>query len=83
MQAPKDVTFPLDEENMLKFHSAREGLMEVVHSESKGYDLKSEDTKKSLREKTTSNQVRPLQPLRVRAVPAGVRSASTCSLSHQ
>jgi len=30
--------------------------MEHVRSESKGYDLKNEDTKKSLREKTTSNQ---------------------------
>lgn len=57
MQTPKDVTFPLSEENHLKFHAAREGLMEFVHSESKGFDLKNEDTKKTLRQKTTDNQV--------------------------
>jgi len=68
--APKDVTFPLDEENLLKFHSAREGLMEHVHTESKGFDLKNEDTKKSLREKTTSNQ-EETRKLLVAAVKAG------------
>ena len=77
------MTFPLDEENLLKFHSAREGLMEHVHTESKGFDLKNEDTKKSLREKTTSNQVRRVQPcerLRFRAAQCQGRCASTCSL---
>ena len=52
------------------FHSAREGLMEHVHTESKGFDLKNEDTKKSLREKTTSNQ-EETRKLLVAAVKAG------------
>lgn len=57
MQTPKDVSFPLSEENRLKFHAAREELMEYAHSESKNFDLKNEDTKKTLRQKTTDNQV--------------------------
>ena len=68
--APKDVTFPLSEEDQLKFNSAREALMEYVHSESKGYDLKNEDTKKMLREKTTSNQ-EEIRKLFLEAVKSG------------
>lgn len=57
MQTPKDVSFPLSEEDRLKFHAAREGLMEYAHSASKHFDLKNEDTKKTLRQKTADNQV--------------------------
>merc|ERR1711939_645748 len=79
---PKDVTFPLSEENHLKFHAAREGLMEYVHSESKGFDLKNEDTKKTLRQKTTDNQEQTRQLLlagsrraRLSSRPASVSSS--------
>ena len=57
------MTFPLSADDDLKFHAAREGLMEYVTKSAETYDLNNEDTKKSLRDKTTSNQVSPRPPL--------------------
>jgi len=71
-KAPKTVTFPLSADDDLKFHAAREGLMEWVHKESKTYDIKNEDTKKTLREKTTANQDKTRELL-----VAAVKSGST------
>lgn len=72
-KAPKSVTFPLSEEDTLKFHAAREGLMEWVHTESKQYDLSNKDTKQSLRDKTTGNQ----EQTRKLLVDAVVKSGMT------
>lgn len=69
-QVPKDVTFPLSEEDNLKFHASREGLMDWVLAQSKQYDLLNHNTKKLLREKTTSNQDKTREFL-ITAVKAG------------
>jgi hypothetical protein len=66
----KDVTFPLSDEDELKFQSAREGLMEYAASKAKEHDLNDADTKKKLREATKSNQEKTRQLL-VAAVKAG------------
>jgi hypothetical protein len=55
---PKEISFPLSEEDSKKFYAARDGLMDWVRETSKEHDLQNEDTKKSLRQKTTDNQVR-------------------------
>jgi hypothetical protein len=66
----KDVTFPLSDEDNLKFHSAREGLMQHAASKAKEHDLNNAETKKKLREATRSNQEKTRQLL-VAAVKAG------------
>lgn len=69
-RTPKDVTFPLSEEDSLKFHSAREGLMQHATIKAKDYDLNNADTKKTLRETTRANQEKTRQLL-VASVKAG------------
>ena len=71
MQTPKDVLFPLSEIDNIKFHVARETLVEFVMSQNKQYDLKNEDTKKKLREQTTVNQEKMRQVL-IAAVKKGM-----------
>jgi hypothetical protein len=67
---PKNVTFPLSEEDNLKFHSAREGLMQHASSKAKDYDLNNADTKKKLRESTRANQEK-MRQLLLASVKAG------------
>jgi hypothetical protein len=55
---PKDVTFPLSDEESRKFYAARGGLMEWVQANSQQHDLTKQDTRDALRQKTTDNQVR-------------------------
>jgi hypothetical protein len=69
-RTPKDVSFPLSEFDNLKFHSAREGLMDHVMNKVKDYDLNNADTKKTLRETTLANQEKARQLL-IAAVKAG------------
>ncbi len=69
-RTPKDVSFPLSEEDNLKFHSAREGLMDHVVKKVKDYDLQNADTKKQLRETTQANQEKG-RKLLVAAIKAG------------
>jgi hypothetical protein len=57
-KVPKEVTFPLSDEESRKFYAARGGLMEWVQANSQQHDLTKQDTRDALRQKTTDNQVR-------------------------
>jgi len=70
---PKEVTFPLSDEDFHKLYAAagtHGGLMKWVKENSKAHDLKSPDTRNSLRQKTTDNQ-EEVRKLLVKAVLAG------------
>ena len=54
-RTPKEVSFPLSEEDEAKFHASREGLMEWAVTAAGKHDLRSKKVKSQLRDKTTSN----------------------------
>ena len=67
---PKDVTFPLTEQDDIEFHASREALTEWLKTQVKKYDLKDESTKKALRDKVGIYQ-KKTQSFLVEAVAAG------------
>ena len=68
---PVKVSFPLSDEDRLKFSAARDGLMQSVRKQSTSMDTKKEDTKAELRTKTTDNQEKTLAIL-LKAVKGGM-----------
>merc|ERR1719352_2154024 len=67
---PKEIAFPLSEEDAAKFHASREGLMESVRVDARNYDLSDDKVRKELRDKTTANQ-EAVRKLLVEAVNKG------------
>ncbi|EKX55230.1 hypothetical protein GUITHDRAFT_149734 [Guillardia theta CCMP2712] len=68
---PKKVTFPLSDEDDLKFHAARDALMEHVRGEADQYDLNDHAVKAKLRGKTLTNQDQVQQHM-IKAVQDGM-----------
>jgi len=68
---PVKVSFPLSDEDRVKFSAARDGLMKSVKKQSSSMDTKTEDTKAELRKKTTDNQEKTLAIL-LKAVKGGM-----------
>jgi hypothetical protein len=68
---PVKVSFPLSDEDRVKFSAARDGLMKSVKKQSSSMDTKKEDTKAELRRKTTDNQEKTLAIL-LKAVKGGM-----------
>ena len=69
-RTPKEIAFPLSEEDAAKFHASREGLMESVRVDARNYDLSDDKVRKELRDKTTANQ-EAVRKLLVEAVNKG------------
>ena len=69
-KAPKDVSFPLTEQDDIEFHASREALIDWLRTQVKKYDLKDESTKKALRDKVGIYQ-KKTQALLVAAVAQG------------
>jgi hypothetical protein len=67
---PKNVTFPLSEEDNVKFHTAREGLMQHATCKAKDFDLNNAEAKKKLRKATRANHEK-MRQLLVASVKAG------------
>lgn len=67
---PKEIAFPLSEEDTAKFHASREGLMESVRVAARNYDLSDDKVRKELRDKTIANQ-EAIRKLLVEAVNKG------------
>ena len=59
--APKDITFPLSDEDSIKFHAARDGLLDWVAVRANEHDLDKEEVKATLRQKTGDNQEKTRQ----------------------
>ena len=55
-KTPKEIQFPLTEEDEAKFHASREGLMEWVVSAARQHDLLNSEVRAQLRDKTKRNQ---------------------------
>ena len=69
-RTPKEIAFPMSEEDAAKFHASREGLMESVRVDARNYDLSDDKVRKELRDKTTANQ-EAVRKLLVEAVNKG------------
>ena len=67
---PKNVTFPLEEQDDIEFHASREALMEWLKAQVKKYDLQDPHVKKALRDKVVIYQ-KKTQELLLAAVAEG------------
>ena len=84
-KTPKEIQFPLSEDDEAKFHASREGLMEWVLSAARQHDLLNSEVRAQLRDKTKRNQQATREML-VDAVNKGATlqqvRPSACALVH-